>query len=355
MARDDQVAGGGMVPLRHPPECHRTRALSHRRRDQAAAPRRRLRRFVEDEPDAPHRKNGRAAEPRHLPHGRRLRVALGRDHRRRRRGLSRHGLGRLLHRARLALGRGLGKDARDDQGAERQGPRRSHDVMRDLLDTAKPLALAPMGSVSGGALAAAVSRAGGRGLIGAGYGGAQGKRRELDRGGDARVGSGFITWRLAKQPQLLHLALEHKPSAVMLSFGDPRPFAAKIKHSGAKLICQVQSLATARQPLAAGADLLVAQGTEAGGHGGERSLFALLPAVRDLTPAKPLLAAGGIADRRGYEAALALGAAGVLVGTRFIAAEEALATPAAKKRVVEASGDATLRTTAFDAGGGYAC
>ncbi len=225
--------------------------------------------------------------------------------------------------------------------------------MRDVLDTAKPLALAPMGSVSGGALAAAVSRAGGLGLIGAGYGDAQWMRRELDRAGDARVGIGFITWSLAKQPQLLDLALEHKPSAVMLSFGDPRPFAAKIKQSGAKLICQVQSLATARQALEAGADVLVAQGTEAGGHGGERSLFALLPAVRDLAPAKPLLAAGGIADRRGYEAALALGADGVLIGTRFIAAEESLATPAAKKRVVEASGDATLRTTVFDVVRGY--
>jgi len=226
-------------------------------------------------------------------------------------------------------------------------------LMRDVLGIEKPLVLAPMGFVSGGSLAAAVSRAGGLGLIGAGYGDAQWMRREFDRAGDARVGIGFITWSLAKQPQLLDLALEHKPSAVMLSFGDPRPFAAKIRQSGARLICQVQSLAIARQALEAKADVLVAQGTEAGGHGGERSLFALLPAVKDLAPEKPLLAAGGIADRRGYEAAIALGADGVLVGTRFIAADESLATPAAKQRVVEANGDATIRTTVFDVVRGF--
>ena len=222
-----------------------------------------------------------------------------------------------------------------------------------LLGIAKPLVLAPMGSVAGGQLAAAVSRAGGLGLIGGGYGNADWIRREFQRAEGARVGIGFITWSLAKQPQLLDLALEHKPSAVMLSFGDPRPFAEKIRASGAKLICQVQSLAIARQALEAKADVLVAQGTEAGGHGGERSLFALLPAVKDLAPEKPLLAAGGIADRRGYDAARALGAHGVLVGTRFYAANESLAAPAAKQRVVQASGDATVRTTVFDVVRGY--
>ena len=186
-----------------------------------------------------------------------------------------------------------------------------------------------------------------------GYGNADWIRREFQRAEGARVGIGFITWSLAKEPQLLDLALEHKPSAVMLSFGDPRPFAEKIRASGAKLICQVQSLAIARQALEAKADVLVAQGTEAGGHGGERSLFALLPAVKDLAPEKPLLAAGGIADRRGYDAARALGAHGVLVGTRFYAANESLAAPAAKQRVVQASGDATVRTTVFDVVRGY--
>ena len=215
------------------------------------------------------------------------------------------------------------------------------------------LVLAPMGFVSGGALAAAVSRAGGLGLIGAGYGDADWMRREFQQAEGVRVGIGFITWSLAKQPQLLDLALGYRPSAVMLSFGDPRPFAEKIRQGGAKLICQVQSLAIARQALEAQPDVLVAQGTEAGGHGGERSLFALLPAVRDLAGNLPVLAAGGIADRRGYDAAIALGAAGVLVGTRFSASKEALTAAPAKQRIVEASGDATVRTTVFDAVRGF--
>ena len=215
------------------------------------------------------------------------------------------------------------------------------------------LVLAPMGFVSGGALAAAVSRAGGLGLIGAGYGDADWIRREFQQAEGVRVGIGFITWSLAKQPQLLDLALSYRPSAVMLSFGDPRPFAEKIRQGGAKLICQVQSLAIARQALEAQPDVLVAQGTEAGGHGGERSLFALLPAVRDLAGNLPVLAAGGIADRRGYDAAIALGAAGVLVGTRFSASKEALTAAPAKQRIVEASGDATVRTTVFDVVRGF--
>ena len=221
-------------------------------------------------------------------------------------------------------------------------------MIGDVLGMAKPLLLAPMGFVSGGALAAAVSRAGGLGLIGAGYGEADWIKREFQRADGARVGIGFITWSLAKRPELLDLALSYKPCAVMLSFGDPRPFAEKVRRSGAKLICQVQSLAITRQALEAAPDVLVAQGTEAGGHGGERSLFALLPAVKDIAANTPVLAAGGIADRRGFEAAMALGAAGVLVGTRFSASDEALTAPQAKQRIVEASGDATIRTTVFD-------
>ena len=221
-------------------------------------------------------------------------------------------------------------------------------MMGNVLGVEKPLVLAPMGFVSGGALAAAVSHAGGLGLIGAGYGDAEWIRREFEQAKGARVGIGFITWSLARQPRLLDFALERKPCAVMLSFGDPAPFAARIKASGAKLICQVQDLATTRQALAAEPDVLVAQGTEAGGHGGTRSLFALLPAVLDAAGTLPVLAAGGIADRRGVEAAMAFGAAGVLVGTRFSASDEALTAPRAKQRIVETTGDATVRTTVFD-------
>lgn len=223
----------------------------------------------------------------------------------------------------------------------------------DALGAERPIVLAPMGFVSGGALAAAVSQAGGFGLIGGGYGDGDWIRREFQQAAGAAVGVGFITWSLAKQPQLLDLALGYQPRAVMLSFGDPRPFADRIRASGAKLICQVQSLAIARQALEARPDVLVAQGTEAGGHGGERALFALLPAVKDVAGNIPVLAAGGIADRRGTRAAMALGAAGVLVGTRFSASHEALTAPRAKARIAQASGDATVRTRVFDVVRGF--
>lgn len=226
-------------------------------------------------------------------------------------------------------------------------------MVTQRLGIEKPVVLAPMGNVSGGALAAAVSNAGGLGLIGAGYGIAEWIRREFELARGARVGIGFITWSLAKQPQLLDLALSFKPCAVMFSFGDPAPFAERVRAAGATLICQVQDLRTARQALAAKPDVLVAQGTEAGGHAGTRSLFALLPAVKKISGNIPVLAAGGISDRRGAQAAMALGADGVLLGTRFLAADESLAAPEAKQRVVASSGDATVRTTVFDIVRGY--
>lgn len=225
--------------------------------------------------------------------------------------------------------------------------------LQELLSIEKPIVLAPMGSVSGGALAAAVSAAGGLGLIGAGYGEATWMREQFRLAGTARVGVGFITWSLARQPELLDLALEHRPAAVMLSFGDPRPFADKVRRAGAKLLLQVQSIETTREALAVRPDVLVAQGTEAGGHGGDRALSTLLPAVKALAGIIPVLAAGGIIDAPGFEAVRRLGADGVLVGTRFIAADESLATPEAKQRLVRAQGDATLRTAVFDIVRGY--
>jgi nitronate monooxygenase len=227
-----------------------------------------------------------------------------------------------------------------------------HTNLTERLAIEHPILLAPMGSVAGGALAAAVSNAGGLGLIGLGYGNADWLEREFAAAGNARVGCGFITWSLARRPELLKRALAHQPKAVMLSFGDPAPFAPAIRDAGAALICQVQSVAQALEALDAGADIIVAQGTEAGGHGAQRSTMPLVPAVVDAVaarkPGTPVAAAGGIADGRGLAAALALGADGVLVGTRFYATEESLGTPEAKRRILAAQGDGTVRTRIFD-------
>ena len=205
-----------------------------------------------------------------------------------------------------------------------------------------------MDLVSDSRLAVAVSRAGGFGILGGGYGDETWLAREMDAVRDARVGVGFITWSMAKRPGLLDLALERRPPAVMLSFGEVRPHAEKIRQAGAKLICQVQTLEQAQEALGAGADVLVAAGA-GGGHGVARGTFALVPAVVDLASgAVPVVAAGGVADGRGLAAALMLGADGVLVGTRFYATQEAAGFQTAKERIVAASGDRTIRSILFD-------
>lgn len=217
-----------------------------------------------------------------------------------------------------------------------------------LLRVEHPILLAPMDVVADGKLAATVSRAGGFGIIGGGYGNEEWLTRELDAAGDARVGVGFITWSMAKNPRLLDLALERKPPAILLSFGDVKLHAGKIKKAGALMICQIQTVGQAKDAAANGADVLVAQGAEAGGHGVARGTFALVPAVVDAARGIPVAAAGGVADGRGLAAALMLGADGVLVGTRFYATQEAMGATAAKERIVAASGDKTIRGILFD-------
>lgn len=206
-----------------------------------------------------------------------------------------------------------------------------------------------MASVSGGKLAAAVSNAGGLGLVGGGYGDPTWLRKELRvcrEETDRPWGVGFITW--AATPETIELALGYEPHAIMLSFGDPRPYVSAIKSAGCVLICQVQDIEGALLAKGAGADFIVAQGTEAGGHGAVRSTLPLVPAVVDTVETTPVLAAGGIADGRGLAAALMLGAQGVLIGTRFYAATEALGHKEAKEKIASGNGGQTQRTSVFD-------
>ena len=224
--------------------------------------------------------------------------------------------------------------------------------LTELLGIQHPIISAPMAFAAGGKLAAAVSMGGGLGLIGGGYGDADWLEREFGEARNARVGCGFITWSLAKRPALLDVVLAHAPAAVMLSFGSPATFATRIKATAAKLICQVQTMEHARAAVAAGADVIVAQGSEAGGHGATRATLTLVPEIADYlaqaAPAAVLVAAGGIADGRGLAAALMLGAEGVLIGSRFWASAEALVHPAFQNAAVAADGDSTIRTTVVD-------
>lgn len=220
-----------------------------------------------------------------------------------------------------------------------------------LLGIMHPILLAPMDVVSGARLTAAVSSAGGFGILGGGYGDRGWLEQETGKlkAVQAPFGIGFITWSLAKQPELLDIALNARPRAVMLSFGDPKPFASRIKAAGALLICQVQSEDMAQAALDAGADILVAQGTEAGGHGASRTTLDIVPAIIDLVAGRvPVVAAGGIADGCGLAAMVALGAAGVLLGTRFYASQESDGAEEAKRRICAATGGSTTRGIIFD-------
>jgi len=214
-----------------------------------------------------------------------------------------------------------------------------------------PILLAPMDVIAGARLTSAVSAAGGFGILGGGYGDKTWLEQETAKLADlsGSFGIGFITWSLAKQPELLEIALRAHPRAIMLSFGDPKPFASRIKSSGALLICQVQDEAMARQALDAGADILIAQGTEAGGHGASRTTIDIVPAVVDLAAGRvPVAAAGGIGDGRGLAAMMMLGASGVLLGTRFYASQECDGPEEAKRRICAASSGNSVRGIIFD-------
>jgi nitronate monooxygenase len=221
-----------------------------------------------------------------------------------------------------------------------------------LLGLGSPVIQAPMAFAAGGALAAAVSRAGGLGFIGAGYGDVDWITEQFDIAGQEKVGCGLISWSLAEQPGLLDLVLEREPLAIFLSFGDPAPFADRIRAAGVPLFCQIHTLKDARRALEIGADVVVAQGSEAGGHGETRATMTLVPEVADeiaKSSATTLLcAAGGIADGRGLAASLMLGADGVVVGTRFWTSQEALVDSRLLENAMRHSGDDTIRTTVVD-------
>lgn len=227
------------------------------------------------------------------------------------------------------------------------------------FDISVPILLAPMDKFADGRLAAAVTHAGGLGVLGAGYADPQWIDTQLAAADGARIGVGFIAWKLAERPELLDLVLAHQPAALMLSFGDPTPFADRIHDAKVPLLNQINDLEEARRAVDIGAQVLVAQGGEAGGHGkGVRSTFTLVPEVADLVadraPETIVLAAGGIADGRGLAAALSLGADGAVVGSRLWAAQEAPVDPIARDRALASASDDTVRSTVFDIVRGYA-
>jgi nitronate monooxygenase len=213
-----------------------------------------------------------------------------------------------------------------------------------------PIVLAPMGGSAGGALAAAVSNGGGLGLLGGGRGDRDWLERELTllTGATSKPwGIGFLTW--AVDLETVEWALEHRPAAMMFSFGDPGHLAGRVRAAGVPLLMQVTDLDEAKRALDLEADVIVAQGGEAGGHGGTTwATLPFVPTVVDLAGTTPVLAAGGIADGRGVAAALVLGAAGAVIGTRFQASLEALVPAEVTKALLDASGGDTERSRLTD-------
>ncbi|PJN04075.1 2-nitropropane dioxygenase [Streptomyces sp. CB01201] len=226
--------------------------------------------------------------------------------------------------------------------------------LTELLGIDHPVVSAPMGSVSGGGLAAAVTQAGGLGLVGVSYGDAAFIDEHVgyaaERGGVWGVGCVMFTFD--ERPGLWDKVLGYAPPVIALSFGDAsqvRRYVESAVHSGAQVVVQVHDTEQAAVAARAGASVLVAQGAEAGGHHKTQSTLPLIPAVLDVTQgAVPLVAAGGFADGRGLAAALALGADGVMMGTRFAATEESLATAGFKATLVSAATTDTVNTRSFD-------
>jgi nitronate monooxygenase len=224
-------------------------------------------------------------------------------------------------------------------------------ALTELLGLRVPLLNAPMTPQAGGRLARAVSEAGGLGMLGIEeidtVEGAEEQLAIVRAGPPVPFGIGLVTWVIERRPELLDLAIAARPQLIAVSFGDPSPWVSRLHDEGILVASQVQSRHWAEVALEAGVDVLVAQGTEAGGHTGSVGTLPLLQIVLELTD-RPVLAAGGIATGRGLAAVLAAGAAGAWVGTPFLLAEEARTTPEARTRIAGADETETLLTSVYD-------
>jgi nitronate monooxygenase len=215
-----------------------------------------------------------------------------------------------------------------------------------------PIIGAPMSPQAGGRLAAALSTCGALGMIGVGS-----KQSTLQLlgdvdefrslAGDRPFGIGLMAWAVDARPELLDAALRAKPFAIAMSFGDPAPHAARIHEAGVQLVSQVQDRQSALAAEAAGATLIVAQGTEAGGHTGAVGTLPLLQVVLEAVRV-PVVAAGGIATGRGLAAVIAAGAEGAWIGTPLLVSDEARNSPQARGRLLAAKETETVLTSVFD-------
>lgn len=222
----------------------------------------------------------------------------------------------------------------------------------DMLGIGLPIIQAPIGSASCPQLAAAVSNVGGLGMLALSWQDLEGARRAI-RETRALTDHPFgvnlvLEW---DQAERLAVCLEEGVPLVSFSWGDPKPYLAQTSRAKVKVMHTVASAAEARRMADLGVDAIVAQGWEAGGHvQGQVTTMALVPRVVDSVSPTPVVAAGGIADGRGLAAALALGADGAWIGTRFLASEEALTHSEYRRLILRAQETDTVYTGLFDGG-----
>ena len=234
---------------------------------------------------------------------------------------------------------------------------RLHTPLCDLLGIRYPILNAGIGLAAGPELAAAVSNAGGFGVLGGGTMPLEALRTRVSQTRSLTSAPFGVNVIIAEtdpgDDELLHeligVIADMDVAAVVLFWGDPTRYVEPIHRRGKKVLVQVGSLQEAKRAAGAGVDAVIAQGVEAGGHvRGTTSIWDLLPdTVKALRPV-PVLASGGIGDGGGLARAIELGAQGVSLGTRFVACDETLVHPAYKQRVVEARAEDTVLNELYD-------
>jgi enoyl-[acyl-carrier protein] reductase II len=227
----------------------------------------------------------------------------------------------------------------------------------ELLGIDHPVVLGGMASGTNSQLVAAVSAAGGLGILGATFIAPDEQRAEVDRIRRLTDRSFGLNHLLAFLVEDNYAAsLEARPEVISTAWAwsdqDLRPLFDRAHQTGALVMHMVSGVAEARRAVSAGADVIVAQGSEGGGHVGWMGSMALLPMVVRAAAPVPVLAAGGVADGAGLAAALAFGAEGILLGTRFLATPEAPVPPGYKQAIVESDGHDTLLTEIPDLASG---
>ncbi|MBI1730440.1 nitronate monooxygenase [Candidatus Acetothermia bacterium] len=220
----------------------------------------------------------------------------------------------------------------------------------DLLGIEFPVIQAGMGLFTSAELVAAVSNAGGLGSLGASQRSAEDLRIELKRTKDLTFRPFAVNHLVTTlNEESFAITLEAKPYLISLALGDPGNLVNRAHDSGILVMHQVHTVQQAREAAERGVDVIIAQGSEAGGFGGSAvTTLTLVPQIVDAVKPIPVVAAGGIANGRGLVAALSLGAQGINIGTRFLASEEAPIHERWKQMIIEAESDDTLKVSVWN-------